>query len=90
MPAHAAVGVDDDLAAGEAGVAVRAADHETAGGIDVVLGLRNPPWPTGMHRVDDVLLHLAAQLLGGDLGAVLRGDDHGFDAPAARCPRIPR
>ena len=33
----AAVGVDDDLAAGDAGVAVRAADHEAAGRIDVDL-----------------------------------------------------
>ena len=31
---HAAVGVDDDLAAGEAGVADRAADHELAGRVD--------------------------------------------------------
>ena len=31
---HAAVGVDDDLAAGEAAVADRAADHEAAGGVD--------------------------------------------------------
>ena len=30
----AAVGVDDDLAAGDAGVAVRAADDEAAGGVD--------------------------------------------------------
>ena len=32
---RAAVGVDDDLAAGEAGVAHRAADHELAGRVDV-------------------------------------------------------
>ncbi len=31
MAGRAAVGVDDDLAAGEAAVAVRAADHEVAG-----------------------------------------------------------
>ena len=31
---RAAVGVDDDLAAGEAGVADRAADHELAGRVD--------------------------------------------------------
>ncbi len=31
VPAHAAVAVDDDLAAGQAGVALRTADHETAG-----------------------------------------------------------
>ena len=32
---RAAVGVDDDLAAGQAGVAVRAADLEAAGRVDV-------------------------------------------------------
>ena len=36
--------------------------------------------PDGNDRVDDVLLHFAAQIFGGDLGAVLRGDDHRFDA----------
>jgi hypothetical protein len=35
----AAIGVDDDLAAGEACVAVRPADLEAAGGIDVIDGL---------------------------------------------------
>ena len=39
VAAHAAVGVDDDLAAGEAGVAHRSADHEASRGIDVVLGV---------------------------------------------------
>ena len=37
---RAAVGVDDDLAAGEAGVAVGAADVELAGRIDVPDGRR--------------------------------------------------
>ena len=35
VPRRAAVGVDDDLAAGEAGVAHRPADHELAGRVDV-------------------------------------------------------
>src|SRR5579862_9828748 len=43
MTAHAAVGVDDDLAAGEAGIAHRSADDEAAGGIDVVLGMLVEP-----------------------------------------------
>src|SRR3546814_15889222 len=34
----AAVGVDDDLAPGQAAVAHRAADHELAGRVDVELG----------------------------------------------------
>src|SRR6478735_4994728 len=37
---HAAVGVDDDLAAGQAGVAHRAADLETPGGVDEQPGRR--------------------------------------------------
>src|SRR5699024_1178248 len=32
---HAPVGVDDDLAAGQAGVPLGPADHEAAGGVDV-------------------------------------------------------
>src|SRR6185369_5374262 len=36
VAAHAAVGVDDDFPAGETAVALRAADDEAAGGIDVV------------------------------------------------------
>ena len=36
MPAPAAVGIDDDLAAGQAAIAVRAADHEAPGRVDVV------------------------------------------------------
>ena len=39
VPAPAAVGVDDDLAAGQPAVAVRAADDELAGRVDVVLDL---------------------------------------------------
>ena len=40
VTAHAAVGIDDDLAAGETGIAVRSADDETAGRIDVILRVR--------------------------------------------------
>ena len=36
---RAAIGVDDDLAAGQAGVAVRAADDELAGRVDVPDGV---------------------------------------------------
>ena len=39
VTAPAAVGVDDDLAAGQAAVAVRTADDEAAGRVDVVLDL---------------------------------------------------
>src|SRR5205823_4717237 len=39
VTSHAPVGVHDDLAAGQAGVAHRAADYESSCGIDVVLGI---------------------------------------------------
>ena len=73
----AAVGVDDDLAAGEAGVAHGTADHELAGGVDddevfepavvQVLG------QDGLdHVLEDVGIDDALQV--GALG-VLRGED---------------
>jgi hypothetical protein len=43
--AGAAVGVDDDLAAGQAAVALRAADDEAAGRVDQVLGVGGQPFP---------------------------------------------
>ena len=54
VPAPAAVGVDDDLAAGQAAVAVRAADHEPAGRIDVVRDLAVDQL-VGQQRLDDLL-----------------------------------
>ena len=36
---HAAIGIDDDLAAGHAGIGLRPADHKFAGRIDVIFGL---------------------------------------------------
>jgi hypothetical protein len=79
----AAVGVDDDLAAGEPDVAVRAADLEVAGGIDVDLDVVVPPGAEG-HGLDELLGDLLAELpllLGGaPLGAVLGGEDDGVDA----------
>src|SRR6185312_2389796 len=79
VTAHAAVGIDDDLAAGQAGVAMRSADYETAGRIDVEFGLRIDHIRRD-HGIDDVLLDFPAQLFGGDIGAVLSGNDDGFDA----------
>eukprot|EP01137_Pigoraptor_chileana_P029047 Opistho-2@13734 len=81
--AGAAVGVDDDLAAGQAAIALRAADDEAAGRIDQVLGVLQPF--LGQHRLDDLLdhrldergLHLAAV---AHFGAVLAGQHDGVDA----------
>src|SRR5690606_8560400 len=78
VPGVAAVGVDDDLAAGQAGVAHRAADLEPPGGVDqqpVVVGLQ----PVGgHHRGDHVLLDVGGEeLVDVDVRGVLAGDDHG-------------
>ena len=60
MRGRAAVGVDDDLAAGEAGVAVGAADLEAAGRVDVVDGLVAEQ--LGRHDLGDDALHISVQL----------------------------
>src|SRR3989344_1864239 len=53
---HAAVGVDNDLAAGQAGVTHRAADLERAGRVDEILGVLAEPF-LGQHRFHDFLDH---------------------------------
>ncbi len=74
---HAAVGVDDDLAAGEPGVGVRAAEHERAGRVDVhaevVVGeLRRH------RRADDLLDEVGADDgVAVDALLVLRADQDG-------------
>ena len=80
MAGHAAVGVDDDLAPGQAGVAHRATDHETPGRVDqqaraqrvgvVQLG--------GQDGHDDVLPEVVAddRL---DALAMLAGDEDALD-----------
>src|SRR5690606_34224805 len=79
VTAHPAVGVHDDLAAGHAGIAVRTADDETAGGVDVVAGLLVHHGSRD-HRVDDVLAHRVPQVRSGDAVAVLGGHHHGIHA----------
>ena len=55
MRAAAAVGVDDDLAAGQTAVALRATDHEAAGRVDEKLRVLEP---FGRHhRTNDVFDH---------------------------------
>ena len=56
VPGRAAVGVDDDLAAGEAGVALRAADLEAAGRVDEDCERRPTASSTVLeHRTDHEL-----------------------------------
>ncbi len=75
----AAVGVDDDLAAGDAGVAVRAAGDEAARRIHVDLGVRVHHL-AGDDLVDDPLGEVFGDRRVRRGRAVLRGDDDGVDA----------
>ena len=61
MASHTAVTVDDDLAAGQAGIAHGATHYETSGGIDVVLGI-GIEHVGGNRLLDDVLQHFGTQL----------------------------
>ncbi len=78
MVGRAAVGVDDDLAPGEAAVAVRAADHEAAGGVHQVAHLTLHQLGR-QHRLDDQLDHRLADLLLRHVRVVLGGHHHGVD-----------
>ena len=75
VTAHAAVGVHNDFAAGQAGVALRSAHDKAAGGVDEELGL-------GCEQLrrkdflDDLLDAKFFDLAVLDLRAVLGGDDH--------------
>ena len=90
MAGHAAVGVDDDLAAGEAGVGVRAAELELAGRVDedlvVVVGEL-----AGTQRRDHVLDEVGLEeRLAVDAGRVLGRDEHGRRGGPAGRPRSRR
>ena len=84
VTAHAAVGVDDDLAAGQAGVGLGAAVQEGAGGVDedhravqlVALGVHQAvgQQAVGDDRLDDVLDEGGAQVVELQGGAVVRGN----------------
>ena len=78
MRGRAAIGVNDDLAPGDASIAVRPADLKAAGGVDVIFGLAQ------QDRGDDLRHH--ALDIGVEFGftralvipcGVLGGDDHG-------------
>ena len=73
MRGRAAVSVDDDLAPGEAAIAVRTADHERAGGIDVPDGLVVDPF-LGQRLADIGLDDLADVGAGLAFMAVLGGE----------------
>ena len=75
MAAEPTVAVDDDLAAGQTGVALRPTHHEAAGGVDEEEGFLGEE-VLGQHLLDDFL---DAELLDGGMihiGGVLGGDHH--------------
>ena len=76
MGGAAAVGVHDDLPAGQARIRRGTALDEAAGGIDIVLGVLIQH-VGGDDHPDDLLDHVLADLLQGDVRVVLGGDDHG-------------
>lgn len=79
MAGHAAVGVDDDLAPGQAAVTHRATDDEVAGRVDVVLGALVQQF--GRQGVlDDQLHHGFLQVFLRNLRVVLGRQHHGVDA----------
>ncbi len=72
MRSRAAVGIDNDLAPGQAAIAVRAADHEAAGRVDVDFFLRGHPaggqagFDNGQQHALDLALADALVVLGRD------------------------
>src|SRR5688572_8765209 len=77
---HAAVGVDDDLPAGQPGVAHGAADDELAGRVHQQPVAAGGQAERGQLGLDHELLDVGReQLLDRDVLGVLRGDDHGVD-----------
>ena len=100
----AAVGVDDDLAAGETGVTLWAANDEEAGGLDLsyISIVEREGWLGNAHMVDgivvkvllrddlldDLLLDFLAKLLGGDVGRVLCAHDNSVNALGHDCTSV--
>ncbi len=78
LTGHAAVGVDDDFAPGEAAIPQGAAGDKATGGVDVVFGVIEQPG-LRQHRLDDVLQHRRFQLFLADIGIVLGGQHHGVE-----------
>ncbi|KFB71584.1 MAG: hypothetical protein AW09_003273 [Candidatus Accumulibacter phosphatis] len=78
MPGSTAIGIDDDLAAGQTTVAVRAAHHEAAGRVDQIAGFTGQEFRR-QNRFDDFLDHGFRDLGVRDIGIMLRGNDDGVD-----------
>ncbi len=79
VPAHASVGIDDDLAARQARVAHGTAHHKPPRGIDVVFGIGIEQFG-GNGGLDHVLKNVGVQGFVVDGLRVLGGNDHRIDA----------
>ena len=77
MGSTAAVGIHDDLPAGETAVTLRATNDEAACGIDVDLGVLVHQL-SGNRGLDDQFDHIPADLIQRCLGGMLGGDHHGI------------
>ncbi len=82
--AGTAIGVHNDLAPGQATVALRAANDETSGRVDQVFGVSGQPG-LGQHGFDDVFNHRFDKrrlhmLTVAHVGAVLARQHHGVNA----------
>src|SRR5439155_5660763 len=73
MAGHTTIGVDDDFATRQTGVAERPTDHEASGRIDEVLGLIVEQVRLD-NGLDHVLLDVPLDLFVVDLGRVLSRD----------------
>ena len=77
MRGIAAVGINDNLAPGQTGVARRPADDKAPGRVDEIAGVRRQHFRRN-HGADDVLHHRRVNVRVGDFGVVLGGDDDGI------------
>jgi len=86
----ATISINDDLTASHTSITLRTTDDETARGIDEVDGLVVDEL-TRDDLVDDLLTNDLAELLVGDRGIVLSGDNDSVDTPwdeVARALRV--
>jgi len=74
------VGVHDDLAAGESGVAHRPADNEASGGIDVIFGVSVEQVGWEIAAWITCFMMSARRVFVGDGLGVLRRDDDRVNA----------
>ena len=84
MRCAAAVGVDDDLSAGQAGVALRSANDEAAGRVYIILSVLVKQL-CGDAWLDDEVYHIVSYLLKLCLGSMLGREDNGVNSHRLAC-----